>query len=26
MVLSQYGYDQYVPTTACLNRVEALVQ
>ncbi|MBA0778246.1 hypothetical protein Gotri_006135, partial [Gossypium trilobum] len=25
MVLSQYGYDQYVPTTACLNRVEALV-
>ncbi|MBA0694464.1 hypothetical protein Goari_004754 [Gossypium aridum] len=26
MVLSQYGYDQYVPTTTGLNMVEALVQ
>ena len=26
MVLSQYGYDQCIPTTAGLNRVEDLVQ
>ncbi|MBA0857209.1 hypothetical protein Goshw_008965 [Gossypium schwendimanii] len=26
IVLSQYGYDQYIPTTAGLNRVEAMVQ
>ncbi|MBA0853021.1 hypothetical protein Goshw_012499, partial [Gossypium schwendimanii] len=26
MVLSQYGYNQCIPTTAGLNRVEALVQ
>ncbi|MBA0638003.1 hypothetical protein Godav_028936 [Gossypium davidsonii] len=26
IVLSQYGYDQYIPTTTGLNRVEASVQ
>ncbi|MBA0776630.1 hypothetical protein Gotri_011595, partial [Gossypium trilobum] len=26
MVLSQYGYDQCVPTTAGLNNVEASIQ
>ncbi|MBA0712546.1 hypothetical protein Golax_011641 [Gossypium laxum] len=26
IALSQYGYDQYIPATAGLNRVEAMVQ
>ncbi|MBA0881367.1 hypothetical protein Goshw_009738 [Gossypium schwendimanii] len=26
MVLSQYGYDQCIPATASLNRVEASIQ